>query len=95
MNISKEINKEYKINVKELTKQAVKTIKAFQNNNKKRNHQVDFNLKIILQDNKSTFEDFELIFKNNNRIFSLEVAINEIICITDNLKKHQKNFLLI
>ena len=101
MNISKEINKENKINVKELTKQAVKTIKAFQNNNNKNinanrnnNHSVDFNSKIFLSNNKTTFEDFENIFKNNKGTFSLEDTINEMLYIPDNLNKISKEFLV-
>lgn len=44
VNFSKEINNENKLNVKELTKQAVKTIKVFYNtiNNKDNKNQVNF-----------------------------------------------------
>ena len=97
MNISKEINKENKINVKEITKQAVKTIKAFQNNNNKiRNHSFDFdcNSKINISEYKTSFDDFELIFKNKKAIFFLEEAINEILYIPNNLKKISKEFLI-
>ena len=105
MNISKEINKENKINVKELTKQAVKTIKAFQNNkNRIRNFSYDLNSKFFLdvlennnknKNNKNTFEDLENIFKNNKDAFvlSLEDAINEALYIPDNMKKISKEFL--
>ena len=104
MNISKEINKENKINVKELTKQAVKTIKAFQNNkNRNRNFSYDLNSKFFLdvlennnnKNNKNTFEDLENIFKNNKDAFvlSLEDAINEALYIPDNMKKISKEFL--
>ena len=97
MNISKEINKENKINVKELTKQAVKTIKAFQNNNNKnRNHSFDFDYIKINNFNKykTSFEDFELIFKNKKTSFYLEEAVNEVLYIPDNLKKISKEFLI-
>ena len=99
MNISKEINKENKINVKEITKQAVKTIKAFQNNNNKiRNHSFDFDYTKSKINNyskyKTSFEDFELIFKNKKACFYLEEAVNEVLYIPDNLKNISKEFLI-
>ena len=92
MNISKEINKENKINVKEITKQAVKTIKTFQNNNNKiKENSIDYNL---LSNNKNALEEFEYIFKNNKGIFSLEDAISGVMYIPDNLNNVSKEFLI-
>ena len=94
INFSKEINKENKINVQELTKQAIKTIKTFQNN-KNRNHSADYNnSKMCLSNIKSTFEDYEYIFKNNKITFYLEDAINDVMYIPDNLENVSKEFLI-
>ena len=92
MNISKEINKENKINVKEITKQAVKTIKTFQNNNNKiKENSIDYNL---LSNNKNALEEFEYIFKNKKGFFSLEDAISGVMYIPDNLNNVSKEFLI-
>ena len=96
MNISKEINKENKINVKELTQQAVKTLKTFQNNinkKQKRSYSTD-NYRIKLINSKASFEDFNLIFKNNKSKFLLEDAINGVMYIPDNLNSISKEFLI-
>ena len=96
MNFSKEINKKNKANVKELTSQAVKTIKIFQNNIEKkrtRNYSADYNSKISLTYSQTTFKDFEFIFKNNKAVFSLEEAINSIM-MSDNLNSISKEFLM-
>ena len=96
MNFSKEINKKNKANVKELTNQAVKTLKIFQNNIEKkrtRNHSADYNTKISLTYSQTTFEDFEFIFKNNKASFSLEEAINSVM-MSDNLNSISKEFLM-
>ena len=96
MNFSKEINKKNKANVKELTNQAVKTLKIFQNNIEKkrtRNYSADYNSKISLTYSQTTFEDFEFIFKNNKAVFSLEEAIKSIM-MTDNLNSISKEFLM-
>jgi len=96
MNFSKEINKKNKANVKELTNQAVKTLKIFQNNieNKRtRNHSADYNSRISLTYSQTTFEDFEFIFKNHKAAFSLEEAINSVM-MSDNLNSISKEFLM-
>ena len=96
MNFSKEINKKNKANVKELTTQAVKTLKIFQNNIEKkrtRNHSADYNTKICLSYSQTTFEDFECIFKNNKGKFSLEEAINSVM-MSDDLNCISKELLM-
>ena len=96
MNFSKEINKKNKANVKELTNQAVKTLKIFQNNIEKkrtRNHSADYNSRISLTYSQTTFEDFEFIFKNHKAAFSLEEAINSVM-MSDNLNSISKEFLM-
>ena len=66
VNFSKEINNENKSNVKEITKQAVKTIKVFYNtlNNKDNKNQVNF---IEIKNNNNTnIKSNEGINENNN-----------------------------
>ena len=96
MNISKEINKENKINVKELTKQAVKTIRTFKNNiysKEKRNYSTD-SPRIKFINSEINFEDFEFIFKNHKASFLLEDAISKMMFIPDNLDYITKEFLV-
>lgn len=95
MNISKEVNKENKINIKEFTKQAAKTMTTIKNNNNKnRNHSFDFNTQFNISNNKSSFEDFEKTFKNNKTYVSLAEALNEDIYIPNNLNEISKEFLV-
>ena len=87
INFSKELNSENKVNVKELTKQAVKTIKLFynsMNNSKDNSSQVNFveikksdNGQIINKNNIS-----EIIFGNLNKIDKIKKCsffLNEAI----------------
>ena len=69
VNFSKEINNENKSNVKEITKQAVKTIKVFYNtfNNKDSKNQVNF-IEIKNNDNIRNVKSQEAINENNNNI---------------------------
>ena len=73
VNFSKEINNENKSNVKEITKQAVKTIKVFYNtlNNKDNKNQVNF-IEIRNNNNIPNIKSQEGINENNN---SNELAI--------------------
>ena len=65
VNFSKEINKENKSNVAELTKQAVKTIKVFYNtlNNSGKNN-IDSGYRVEFKNTATTFENFEPTLKN-------------------------------
>ena len=73
VNFSKEINKENKSNVAELTKQAVKTIKVFYNtlNNNAKNT-IDNGYRVEFKNNSTTFENFEPTLKNKKTCFLLE-----------------------
>ena len=70
VNFSKEINKENKSNVAELTKQAVKTIKVFYNtlNNNAKNT-IDNGYRVEFKNNSTTFENFEPTLKNKKTCF--------------------------
>ena len=70
VNFSKEINKEYKSNVAELTKQAVKTIKVFYNtlNNNAKNT-IDNGYRVEFKNSATTFENFEPTLKNKKTCF--------------------------
>ena len=100
---SKEINKENKHNVQEITKQAINTIKVLNHN---RNHSFDPNIKInknnksdtkiLIKNDKTTFSDFIPIFKNNKASFALKDAINSLLYIPDNIDNNiiSKEFLM-
>ena len=95
VNFSKEINKENKTNVAELTKQAVKTIKVFYNtlNNNGRNT-IDNGYKVEFKNTNTTFQDFEPILKDKKTFFSLEEAIQGMMYIPTDLKSISKEFLM-
>ena len=80
VNFSKEINNENKSNVKEITKQAVNTIKVFYNtlNNKDNKNQVNF---IEIKNNKN----------NNNKYQDLNNNINSDVNILNNLFDNKLN----
>ena len=95
VNFSKEINKENKSNVAELTKQAVKTIKVFYNtlnNNGKSN--IDSGYRVEFKNDSTTFENFEPTLKNKKTCFSLEDAIQGMMYIPTDLKSISKEFLM-
>jgi hypothetical protein len=95
VNFSKEINKENKTNINELTKQAVKTIKLFYNSfNNSNKEQMDNNYRISFKNSNVSFSDFENIFKNKKANFSLEDALNNIMYIPTDLKSISKEFLI-
>ena len=95
VNFSKEINKENKTNINELTKQAVKTIKLFYNSfNNSNKEQIDNNYRISFKNSNVSFSDFENIFKNKKANFSLEDALNNIMYIPTDLKSISKEFLI-
>ena len=95
VNFSKEINKENKSNVAELTKQAVKTIKVFYNtlNNNAKNV-IDSGYRVEFKDTNTTFQDFEPIMKNKKTSFSLEDAVQGMMYIPSDLKSISKEFLM-
>ena len=95
VNFSKEINKENKSNVAELTKQAVKTIKVFYNtlNNNARNT-IDNGYRVEFKNTDTTFQDFEPILKNKRATFLLEDAIQGMMYIPTDLKSISKEFLM-
>jgi hypothetical protein len=95
VNFSKEINKENKTNVAELTKQAVKTIKVFYNtlNNNSRNN-LDGGYRVEFKNTDTTFKDFETIMKNKRANFLLEDAIQGMMYIPTDLKSVSKEFLM-
>ena len=97
MNFSKNINKENKTNISEITKQAVKTIKLFYNDMNKGydNYLRDNGYRIQFKNsNNNTFQDFENILKNNNISFLLDDAINSMMYIPKNLKSISKEFIM-
>ena len=95
VNFSKEINKENKSNVAELTKQAVKTIKVFYNtlNNNARNT-IDNGYRVEFKNTNTTFQDFESILKDKKTSFSLEDGIQGMMYIPTDLKSISKEFLM-
>ena len=95
VNFSKEINKENKSNVAELTKQAVKTIKVFYNtlNNNARNI-IDNGYRVEFKNSNATFQDFEPILKNKRATFLLEDAVQGMMYIPNDLKSISKEFLM-
>ena len=95
VNFSKEINKENKSNVQELTKQAVKTIKVFYNTlNNSPNSNFDSGYKIEFKDEPITFENFEDILKRGKASFSLEDGLNGMMYIPPRVKSISKEFLM-
>ena len=95
VNFSKEINKENKSNVAELTKQAVKTIKVFYNtlNNNGKNN-IDSGYRVEFKNDSTTFENFEPTLKNKKTCFTLEDAIQGMMYIPTDLKSISKEFLM-
>ena len=97
MNFSKNINKENKTNISEITKQAVKTIKLFYNDMNKGNdnnlNDNGYRIK-FKNNNNNTYQDFENILKNKNISFLLDDAINSMMYIPKNLKTVSKEFIM-
>ena len=95
VNFSKEINKENKSNVAELTKQAVKTIKVFYNtlNNNTKNN-IDNGYRVEFKNSATTFENFEPTLKNKKTCFLLEDATQGMMYIPTDLKSISKEFLM-
>ena len=95
VNFSKEINKENKSNVAELTKQAVKTIKVFYNtlNNNTKNN-IDNGYRVEFKNSATTFENFESTLKNKKTCFLLEDATQGMMYIPTDLKSISKEFLM-
>ena len=95
VNFSKEINKENKSNVQELTKQAVKTIKVFYNtlnNNPLSNF--DSGNQVEFKDDPVFLDKFENILKRGKASFSLDDAINGMMYIPPGVKFISKEFLM-
>ena len=95
VNFSKEINKENKSNVQELTKQAVKTIKVFYNtlNNTGYNN-LDQGNRIEITEEASPIEKFENIIKQGRATFALEDGLNGMMYIPSGIKTLSKEFLI-
>ena len=97
MNFSKNINKENRTNVSEITKQAVKTIKLFYNslNNNYSGNTNENGYRIEFKNNNSNiFQEFQNILKDNKVSFLLEDAINSMMYIPKNLKSISKEFIM-
>ena len=86
LNFSKELNNENKTNIKELTKQAVKTIKVFYNSRKNEEEKNSINL-IEIKNNKMNYgnnpDRIMDILSKNNCSFLIENAINSHLFIPD------------
>ena len=95
VNFSKEINKENKSNVQELTKQAVKTIKVFYNTLNNNPHNIfDSSNKIVIKNEQINPEKFEEIFKRGKASFLLEDGLNGMMYIPSFVKSISKEFLM-
>lgn len=101
VNFSKEINKENKSNVQELTKQAVKTIKIFYNtlNNNNNNNSNGGNInqleiKSFPEEEKNYIDELESSLVNKKCSLHLQDAINAILFIPQNQKYVSKEFLI-
>ena len=94
-NYSKEINNESKINFKEFTLQLMNIMKNYQTKSKKSlNSDSADSYTIKFKNTKTTFEDFEPIFKNNKACFALEDAVNGNMFIPKDLQTVSKEFLM-
>ena len=99
MNFSKELNKENKINIKEITKQAVKTINTFYNSRKNLNEPNQTNLVEIKQkeENKEKKENNDLtynIISKNKCSFNIGEAIkNDLYIPNKGINYINKEFL--
>ena len=96
MNFSKNINKENKTNISEITKQAIKTIKLYYNSlNNPNNNIYDNGYRIEFKNSNNNFvSNFDNILKNNKISFILEDAINGMMYIPKELKSISKEFIM-
>ena len=102
VNFSKEINKENKNNVKEITRQACETIKLFNHNNKinsQQNNNINFltdDNKLLIKNDKTTFAKYIPLLKQNKTSFALKDAINSMLFIPKDVdnKIISKEFLV-
>ena len=98
MNFSKNINKENKTNISEITKQAIKTIKLFYNslNGGSKKNLIDNGYRIEFKNNnnKNLIYNFENVLKNNKISFLLEEGINGMMYIPKDLKSISKEFIM-
>ena len=95
VNFSKEINKENKSNVQELTKQAVKTIKVFYNTLNNNPHiNFDSGYKIEFKNDPINLEKFEEILRRGKASFFLEEGLNGMMFIPPGTKSISKEFLM-
>ena len=95
VNFSKEINKENKTNVQELTKQAVKTIKVFYNTlNNTGHNNYDTGNRIERIEEQSPSEKFEDVIKQGRVSFYLEDGLNGVMYIPPGIKAVSKEFLI-
>ena len=97
MDFSKNINKENKTNISEITKQAVQTIKLFYNDmSKNYSNKINDNAyRIEFKDsNANIVQEFENYFKSNKVTFLLDDAVNSMMYIPKNLKSISKEFIM-
>ena len=95
VNFSKEINKENKSNVQELTKQAVKTIKVFYNTLNNTGYNIlDTGNRIEVLEEETPSDKLENIIKNGRVSFSLEDGLNGMMYIPPGIKAISKEFLI-
>ena len=99
INFSKEINKENKTNVQELTKQAVKTIKIFYNtiNNSKNDEKENYFIQIKNLSNKNDknfLDNLNEYIKENSCSFYLKDAIVQKLFIPEGTSLINKEFFI-
>ena len=95
VNFSKEINKENKTNIQELTKQAVKTIKVFYNTmNNTTYNEYDSGNRIEFKNEETSFDKFEDIIKQGRASFLLEDGLSGMMYIPPGIKTISKEFLI-
>ena len=99
INFSKEINKENKTNVQELTKQAVKTIKIFYNtiNNSKNDEKENYYIQIKNSTNKNDkyfLDNVNENIKEKNCSFFLKDAIVQKLFIPEGISFINKEFFI-
>ena len=95
VNFSKEINKENKSNIQELTKQAVKTIKVFYNTmNNTTYKDFDSGNRIEFKNDESTFDKFEDFLKQGRTSFLLEDGLSGMMYIPPAIKTISKEFII-
>ena len=94
VNFSKEINDENKFNIKELTKQAINTIKMI-HNKEKDNNTKDNIIEIKIDNNNNVENNFDNLFKQNKCHFVLNDAIKNLLFLPkEGVNYINKEFLI-